>query len=423
MSHLLKNIKVYSLIISLLLIVFGTSNAQLASVNAPPMGWNSWNWFGKNEINEKNMMECMDAMVESGLLDAGYKYFVIDGGWRDTKLGPNGELLAHPKKFPNGIKPLADYAHNKGLKFGLHTVPGTHDCGRDKVGGLGHEELQVKQFIDWGLDFIKLDKCLYYVEDNPNVPNNLESWEAGWKDENRLEEVYKNWSNLLQACGRDIVFNISAYKYRNWYPETCNMARTTQDIKCKANGGAVFANKGIGNTMKNSGFLTVMEIADINNGSADFAGSSYWNDPDMLAIGDQGLTIEEQEAHFALWCIMSAPLFLGNDPRNMTPEELTIITNKLAITINQDPTEQGRRIKKDDYHEVWRKNLKNGEMAVLLLNRNGTERQEVSISIKELGTKGKKDIHEVYSGVSFQVERDRISKTLEPHESLFLYVR
>ena len=108
------------------------------------MGWNSWNTFGKQKVNERLITQVIDAIVESGLREAGYKYVVIDGGWRDTKLGPHGELLPNPEKFPHGIKPLAEYAHSKGLKLGLHTVPGTHDCTGDPVGGYGHEAIQVR---------------------------------------------------------------------------------------------------------------------------------------------------------------------------------------------------------------------------------------------------------------------------------------
>ena len=122
---------------------FAQQNKLLAPT--PPMGWNSWNWFGKYGINEDLIKECIDAVVDEGLLDAGYEYFVIDGGWRDTKLSDNGELLPNPDRFPHGIKALADYAHSRGLKFGLHTVPGTHDCGGDAVGGFGNEEVQVRQ--------------------------------------------------------------------------------------------------------------------------------------------------------------------------------------------------------------------------------------------------------------------------------------
>jgi alpha-galactosidase len=136
---------------------FGQKDPDLAPT--PPMGWNSWNYFGKHDINEKIVYEVIDAMVEHGLRDAGYNYVVIDGGWRDVKLSPEGKLLPHPEKFPNGIKPLADYAHERGLKFGLHTVPGTHDCGGDEVGGYNREELHIQQFVEWGLDFVKVDLC------------------------------------------------------------------------------------------------------------------------------------------------------------------------------------------------------------------------------------------------------------------------
>ena len=153
------------------------------------MGWNSWNWFGKNNINEKVVREVIDAIVNEGLQDAGYNYVVVDGGWRDTKLGANGELLANPVKFPHGMKVLADYAHSKGLKFGLHTLPGTDDCTGDRVGGYGHEEVQLHEFIDWGIDFIKLDLCRF---------------ESGW-NEKLIKDVYTKWSNLIKQSGASIL--------------------------------------------------------------------------------------------------------------------------------------------------------------------------------------------------------------------------
>ncbi|MCX6307804.1 MAG: glycoside hydrolase family 27 protein, partial [Bacteroidia bacterium] len=145
---------------SLLLATF--ANQAIAQKNpnlavSPPMGWNSWNWYGKQNINETIVRQTIDAMAANGFKEAGYVYVIVDGGWRDTKLGPNGELLAHPVKFPNGMKALADYAHSKGLKFGVHTVPGTHDCGGDPVGGYNREEVHVKQFVEWGLDLVKVD--------------------------------------------------------------------------------------------------------------------------------------------------------------------------------------------------------------------------------------------------------------------------
>lgn len=363
------------------------------------MGWNSWNWFGKNEIDEETMRQCMDAIVDEGLLDAGYEYFVIDGGWRDTKLGPNGELLPHPEKFPHGIKVLADYAHSLGLKFGLHTVPGTHDCGGDPVGGYGHEEVQVKQFVDWGVDFIKLDKCRY----------------AGGWNEVILKQTYEKWSRLLKNCGRDIVLSISAYTWRDWYPEVGEMARTTLDIGAKANGGARFDY-----TKKEKNFLSVMQVAEENNEVAGFAGNGYWNDPDILVIGNHGLTLEEQKAHFALWCIMSSPLMLGNDPRAMSPEEKAIILNKQAIAVNQDPTEQGRRIKKEGTTEVWAKKLKGGRTAVLLLNRDSSNSQDVVLKLTDIGISGRIKARDIWSGKHLGVFSKTIWKELAPHAGLFL---
>ncbi len=373
---------------------FAQQNKELAPT--PPMGWNSWNWFGKYGINEDNIKECMDAVVDEGLLDAGYDYFVIDGGWRDVKLNEKGELLPNPERFPNGIKVLADYAHSKGLKFGLHTVPGTHDCGGDAVGGFGHEEVQIQQFVDWGLDFIKLDKCKYA---------------DGWNEE-LLKQTYEKWRGILDNCGRDIVLSISAYTWRDWYPEVGQMARTTGDIKARVSKGAVF--DGIP--------LSVMGVSETNNESAKYAGNGYWNDPDMIATGEQGLTVEEQKVHFALWCIMSSPLILGNDPRNMTSEEKAIITNEVAISVNQDPTEQGRRIKKEGNSEVWVKNLADGKKAVLLLNRDARNTQKIQISLEKLGITGKTKIYNIYEKKNMKKATESISGEVSPLSGLFLLV-
>jgi len=389
------------IIISLLLSQHAFAQHDKLLTPTPPMGWNSWNWFGKQAINEDNMRECMDAIVEEGLLDAGYEYFVIDGGWRDTHLKENGELLANPDRFPNGIKALADYAHSRGLKFGLHTVPGTADCGGDPVGGFGHEEVQIKQFVDWGLDFIKIDRCRHA---------------DGWNEE-LIKKTYEKWNELLHHCGRDIVLSISAYEWRDWYPEVGQMARTTLDIGAKANKGAHFDY-----TEKARNYLSVMEVAEINNEYAQHAGTGYWNDPDMLSVGKQGLSFEEQKVHFALWCIMSSPLILGNDPRNMTPEEKEMITNELAISVNQDPTEQGRRIKKEGKTEIWMKNLQDGKKAVLLINRDTDETQNIDVSINELGLNGKVKIIDIYMGKRIGKTSRSISIDIQPQSGLFLLI-
>ena len=368
----------------------------------PPMGWNSWNWHGKKNINETVVRETIDALADSGLRDAGYNYVVVDGGWRDTKLGPNGELLAHPVKFPGGMKALADYAHSKGLKFGVHTTPGTHDCGGDAVGGFGHEEMHVGQFVEWGLDFVKVDKCRF---------------EPGWTEE-QVKAVYAKWRHLLAHCGRDIVFSVSAYVFRDWYPGVCQMARTTYDIRDHNTGGAGFDDgkpHGPGHS-----FLSVMTIAEENNRAAAAARTGFWNDADMLVVGRHGLTPDEQRAHFALWCIMSSPLMLGNDPRDMTPEEKAILLNREAIAINQDPTEQGRRIRQADGTEVWLKRLHGGRFAVLLLNRDATATKSITFRASDGPLVGKWTARDVNAHADLGTFDTAITKATPPRSGWFL---
>lgn len=359
----MKKIIYLFLALSLCLPVYAGSLPDVAE--SPPMGWNSWNWFGKQNINETIIKEVIDAMVSTGLRDAGYEYVVIDGGWRDIKLGPDGELLPHPRRFQGGIKALADYAHANGLKFGLHFVPGTHDCGGDPIGSLGREEVHLQQFIDWGVDFVKIDRC-----------GNRES---PWTEES-IEEVYVRWHDLIANSGSDIVYSISAYQFRDWYPAVAHMARTTYDISARANAGAVFED---GNRNNNT-FLSVMGVAELNNNYAQYAGNGYWNDPDMMVTGN-GLNPDEEQSHFALWCIMSSPLMLGNDPRNISDSELEILLNEEAIAINQDPTEQGRLIRTHGPTQIWVKELQGDRYAVLLLNRDGTQPRTVSFKMQWLG--------------------------------------
>ena len=368
----------------------------------PPMGWNSWNWYGKKDINETVVRETIDAMVSTGLCDAGYRYVVVDGGWRDTKLGSNGELLPHPIKFPHGIKALADYAHSKGLKLGVHVVPGTRDCGGDVVGGFGHEEIHLGQFVEWGLDFIKLDKC---------------KKDGEWT-EPMVEEVYRKWSRLLAQCGRNIVFNISAYTFRDWNPDVCQMSRTTWDIAARVTpGGRALFDDGKSHA---PGFQSVMTIAEENNRFAARAGQGYWNDPDMMVTGGHGLTQEEEKAHFALWCLMSAPLFLGDDPRQMTTQEKEIVLNREAIQIDQDPTEQGRRIRQEGHLEVWAKKLRDGRVAALLLNRGSQRSGTIELQAGEVGLPSSFELRDVWAKKDLGEQRNALVREIPARSGVFL---
>ncbi|GAA3615358.1 glycoside hydrolase family 27 protein [Flavivirga amylovorans] len=376
----------------------------------PPMGWNSWNWYGKQDINEKAVMGTIDAMASNGLRDAGYKYVIVDGGWRDTILGPKGELLVHKTKFPRGMKFLADYAHAKGMKFGLHVVPGTHDCGGDEVGAYNKEEVHLKQFVDWELDFIKLDLCRYNLDPcEPCTP-----YRNSWTEET-IEDVYKKWSGLLANCGRDITFSISAYTFRDWYPETCNMARTTGDIESRIHNGAYFNR----DTKKHS-HLSVLDIAEVNNHYADKAGNGYWNDPDMMVTGENGLNETEQTSHFALWCMMSSPLFMGSDPITIGDFEKQLLMNKEMVAINQDPLEQGRIVKRDGISQVWHKKLKDGKSALLFLSLKGGKLKGISFDLRKIGFDKNAKIRDVINHKDLNINRDVISFQLKKHESKML---
>ena len=291
------------------------------------------------------------------------------------------------------------------MKFGLHTVPGTHDCGGDQVGGFLQEKVHVKQFADWGCDFIKVDMCL--------LKGVLDKKEAdagnGWS-EAILKETYGRWRKELDAVDQDIVLSISAYKYRDWYPKNCRIARTTYDIRAKVHkGGARF----------DKGNLSVMGIAHRNNKYAKHAGNGYWNDPDMLAVGEQGLTVEEQKTHFALWCVMSAPLMLGNDPRNMTAAENAMLTNADAIAVDQDTTEQGTLIKTEGHIELWAKKMTKGKVAVLLINRH-TEAEKTTFKWSDLKLKGKYSVKDIYKQTMLTASDESIDLSLPPHGCAFL---
>ena len=379
-----------------LLAVSVAAQTNQHAAGPPPMGWNSWNWFGKQEIHEGIVQGVIDAMATSGLKEAGYEYVVIDGGWRNKDLGPDNELLPDPDKFPHGIKALADRAHSHGLKLGLHTVPGTHDCGGDKVGGYGHEQTHVRQFVEWGVDFIKLDQCTLQLA-------------GGWNEE-LTQEVYTNWHRLVGECGREIVLSISAYRFRAWYPAVCRMARTTPDISCRKYRGANFDRTPQG----------VMPIALLNDKSAAFAGKGYWNDPDILVVGEQGLNPAEQQTHFALWCIMTAPLMLGNDPRNMRPNEKAILLNRECIAVDQDPTEQGRRVKVDGDIEIWAKHLAAGRMAALLINRHATEAKMASVAWQNVGLSGIIQVRDIYQNKDLGAFGEMFQTEIAPHGCAFL---
>jgi alpha-galactosidase len=321
----------------------------------PPMGWNSWNKFACKGLNEKVVRETADAMVSNGMKDAGYQFVVIDDCWQ-TGRDAAGNIVADPERFPSGIKALADYIHGKGLKFGIYTDAGTMTCAK-RMGSIGHEYQDAKQYANWGVDYLKEDWC-----------NTLPGQNS--------ESSYALMRNALADSGRPIVFSICEWgstKPWLWAGPIGNLWRATGDIQdcwdCK----------------KDWGGSGVTQILDLMNGLESYAGPGHWNDPDMLEVGNGGMTKEEYRAHFSMWAMFSAPLLAGNDISNMTADTKEILLNKDVIAIDQDPLgRQGHRVKKTGDLEVWSKQLQDGGRAVALLNR-GPAVAKISVAWTDIG--------------------------------------
>ena len=272
----------------------------------PQMGWNSWNKFGCS-INEEIIKKTIDAFNSSGLIEFGYNYINIDDCWQSSR-DDTGKIIPDPVAFPNGIKVLADYAHSKGLKFGLYSDAGFYTCG-GRPGSLGYEEIDAKTYAEWGVDYLKYDNC--YNNDTKSI------------------DRYSVMRDALNKTGRPIFFSMCSWgadEVSTWGKNVGNSWRTTGDI--------------------NDNWKSMVRIIDINNKWYQYAGPGGWNDPDMLEVGNGGMTIEEYKAHFGLWAISKAPLLIGCDITNMNKEIKDILTNPEVIAIDQDKLgEQGHKIK------------------------------------------------------------------------------
>ena len=327
----------------------------------PPMGWNSWNKFACN-VSEDLIKSMADGMVASGMKDAGYQYVVIDDCWQVSR-DADGIIVADAARFPSGIKALADYVHSKGLKFGIYSDAGEKTCA-GRRGSMGHEYQDALTYAKWGVDYLKYDWC------NTGKRN--------------AEEAYSTMRDALKATGRPIVFSICEWgtaKPWLWAKDVGNLWRTTSDISDKWLGSKKWPD----GTCCEFGMLN---IVDLQVGLESFAGPGHWNDPDMLEVGNGGMTTPEYRAHFSLWCILAAPLIAGNDLRSMTPEIKEILTNKEVIAVDQDTLgREGSRVWKDGDREVWSKQLRDGSRAVLLLNRGGSE-AEITVPWETIGYPG-----------------------------------
>jgi alpha-galactosidase len=309
----------------------------------PPMGWNSWNTFATN-INEKLVMEIADDMVNSGMKDAGYKYLVLDDGWmameRDSVAG---NLIPDPKKFPNGIKKVIDYVHFKGLKFGLYNCAGTKTCA-GYPGTRGYEYQDAKQYAAWEIDYLKYDWC------------STEGINA--------KEAYTTMSKALKVANRPIIFSLCEWGDNQpweWAKPVGQLWRISGDIyncfDCIKDWG----------TWKSWG---VAYIIDMRKNIRQYAGPDHWNDFDMMEVG-HGMSLNEDRAHFTMWCMLASPLIAGNDLRHMTKETISVLTDKDVIAINQDAKGvQAYLEQQKDSVDTWIKPLSNNELAVCFMNRS-----------------------------------------------------
>lgn len=324
----------------------------------PPMGWNTWNTFSSH-IHENLIRETAETMVASGMRDAGYVYIVIDDTWSLKQRDANGNLVADPEKFPRGMKALGDFLHERGFKFGIYSCAGQRTCG-DYPGSWGHEFQDARTFAAWGVDYLKYDWC--------------NAGDANAKD------AYKRMRDALHAAGRPVVFSLCEWgqnKPWEWAADVGHLWRTTGDIFDSYDG-----RKGWEMGWKRILDLQAELVTNVGqDGLNKFAGPGHWNDPDMLEVGNAGLSLAESRAHFSFWCMLAAPLMAGNDVRHMSAEVRAILTDRDVIAIDQDPLgKQGFRANAEPAKniEVWAKQLSNGEWAICALN---TSQQPAELTI------------------------------------------
>ena len=353
---------------------------------APPMGWNSWNKFAE-KVDDKAVREMADAMASNGMKDAGYVYVNIDDTWEAGR-DAQGNIQTN-SKFPD-MKALADYVHNKGLKIGIYSSPGPKTCAGYE-GSYQHEEQDAKTWAAWGVDYLKYDWC---------------SAEKVYKPAD-MQGVYKKMGDALKATGRPIVYSLCQYGLQNvweWGASVGgNLWRTTGDIE--------------------DNWKSISTIGfDKQVGHEKYAGPGHWNDPDMLEIGNGGMSGPEYRTHMTLWAMLAAPLLAGNDLRDMNPATKEILLNKEVIAIDQDKLgRQGRRVSKEAGAEMWMRPLENGDLAVALFNRS-----EAMVSVSALwellGLKGKHKIRDLWAHQDLGSFRDAYSAQVPIHGVVLLRI-
>lgn len=373
----------------------------------PPMGWISWNLFEGN-ISEDLVMQIADAMVESGMKEAGYQYIILDDLWEGGR-DKNGIIFADPKKFPSGMKNLADYIHAKGLKFGIYTDAAEWTCG-GAVGTFGYEKQDAQTFAQWGVDYVKCDYC--------GAPADLDT----------ARKRYKKFIDEVRATGREMVFAICEWGQRSpwlWGKEVGgNLWRTTWDLRDTWEHGKY-----------SNGHNGIMEALDRQVGLEKYAGPGHWNDPDMLVIGlkgkgksasangASGCSVREYEGQMGLWSLLSAPLLTTCDIRNMDADTKRILTNKEIIAVNQDPLgKQASRIMKRAEKEIWAKPLANGDWAVGFLNRDDSRTRKITLDLKQVKMENVQ-VRDLWKHKDMGVSSKKVTMSVKPHECKMIILK
>ena len=353
---------------------------QAPVAQTPPMGWNSWNYFS-DKVDDKDIREAADAIVASGMKEAGYVYVNIDDTWEGQR-DANGVLQPN-SKFPD-MKALADYVHTKGLKIGIYSSPGPKTCAGYE-GSLGHEAQDARMYASWGIDYLKYDLCSFIpAVMEKQAPNDMAA------QMRLMEAAYARMDKALKATGRPIVFSLCQYGWDavwEWAPSVGgNLWRTTGDIQ--------------------PNMYIIYAILSQQAGLASYSGPGHWNDPDMLEVGNGDLTLAENRSHFSMWAMLAAPLLAGNDLPRMKPEIKAILTNHAVIAIDQDRLgKQGTRAYSDGEVEVWTRHLAGGAQAVAVLNAGDTRysTHPFHLSLSRLGLHGPQQARDLWTGKDVQL--------------------
>jgi alpha-galactosidase len=376
-----------------------TATGVLAAT--PPMGWNSWNKFGGG-VTDTLVRGIADAMVSSGMQAVGYQYINIDDMWQASSRDSSGNIVPDSSKFPNGMKALADYVHGKGLKLGLYSDRGTKTCA-GKPGSYSYETKDAQTYASWGADYLKYDNC------SPAAGSNIQT-------------DYTNMANALKATGRPIVFSICAWWFYTWGTTIGQLWRTGTDITDTWDKDA---HSFISLLNNNGGWSGRYSGASYGSpGLAQYAGPGHWNDPDMLEVGNGGMTDTEYQSHFSLWAIMAAPLIAGNDVRSMSAATKSILTNADVIAVDQDALGiQGKPISTSTTLEVWSKKLSGTQTyAVVLFNRTAAS-ADITVTWSSLGiTSTSATVRDLWSHTDLGPTTTQYTATVPSHGVVMLKV-